>query len=115
MINHNEITRLTHVLADAYIRHTMNETGCPMVFIESERHQVHVTVLMEQESTAECIRKGLVDLLLCEHGQDVGEQTALFLLNTSIRDGEITPYGITIMQDIFLDGVERQLDVEAGV
>lgn len=109
----NEIDHLCHVLAKAYISYVIRETGRPAIFVESDRHSTRVTVLMEVESTAVCIRKGLVNVLIADLGQDAGQQTALFLLRASLKDEEVTAHGISIMKSVFLDGVEWQLEAGA--
>lgn len=110
-----ELNRLCSLLAGAYIRHVVQKTGRPTVFVESERHNSRVTVLMEPGSMAVCIRKGLVDALCREYGLEIGEETALFLMRTSLKGEEVTKHGLTIMKDILLDGVECRLDMETGV
>ncbi|CAI2505461.1 MAG: hypothetical protein LKJ78_08185 [Serratia liquefaciens] len=106
----NDIATLTQQLAAACIRHLLRESGSPALLVDSERYQVHAVVMLEQESTEVCIRKGLVDLLIGEFGKEQGEITACYMLRLSVNGGEITETGLDIINSIFLDGVESRLE-----
>ncbi|MBL0880388.1 hypothetical protein [Serratia ureilytica] len=105
-----DIARLTQQLAAACIRHLLRESGRPALLVDSERHQVHAVVMLEQESTEVCIRKGLVDVLVGEFGRLNGHATARYMLQLSVNGGEITRTGLDIINNIFLDGIECRLE-----
>lgn len=105
-----DITALTQQLAAACIRHLLRESGRPALLVDSERYKVHAVVMLEQESTEICIRKGLVDLLIGEFGKEQGEVTARYMLRLSLDGDEITETGLDIINSIFLDGVESRLE-----
>lgn len=107
-----EINKLCFALAVAYIEHIIDESGQPVIFIESENCDARVALSMEIEGSAICIHRCLVDALIQELGRDAGEQVALFLLLTSLKDGKITDYGISIMEGVFLDAVVSKLEAE---
>ncbi|KFK93807.1 hypothetical protein IV04_23560 [Serratia sp. Ag1] len=98
------------MLAAACIRHLVRESGRPALLVDSERYKVHAVVMLEQESTEICIRKGLVDLLIGEFGKEQGEVTARYMLRLSLDGDEITETGLDIINSIFLDGVESRLE-----
>lgn len=108
----NDIATLTQQLAAACIRHLLRESGRPALLVDSEHYKAHAVVMLEQESTEVCIRKGLVDVLVGEFGSVSGQATARYMLQLSLNGGEITKTGLDIINNIFLDGVESRL--EAG-
>lgn len=106
----NDIATLTQQLAVACIRHLLRESGRPALLVDTERYQVHAVVMLEQETTEICIRKGLVDVLIGEFGKDQGESVARYMLRLSVNGDEITETGLDIINSIFLDGVESRLE-----
>lgn len=106
----NNVNTLTQQLASACIQHQLRESGRPALLVNSERHQIHAVVFLEQESAEVCIRKGLVDVLISEFGKESGEETAIYMLNLSLNNGEITETGLDIVHSIFQYSVEARLD-----
>ncbi|HGW3646936.1 TPA: hypothetical protein ACNIB0_001479 [Citrobacter koseri] len=106
--NYEEYTeRLCRKLAKAYIRHIVQDSGRPVAYVSADNGQ-RVLVMLEEASTAVCIRKGLV----VPAEQEAGKAFAIHMLNVCFDGEEISNEGLEVMQSVFADGVASILERE---
>ncbi|KFD23948.1 hypothetical protein [Yokenella regensburgei] len=98
-------------LAKAYIRHVMKDSGRPVAFVDADNGQ-RVTIMLEETSTAECIRKGLVMPAEDEYPGQTGKAFAVHMLNVCLSGDDISSEGLDVMNSIFRDGVANFLAQE---
>jgi hypothetical protein len=103
--------RLCRKLAKAYIRHTLNDSGRPVSFVNADNGQ-RVMVMLEEASTATCIRKGLVNPAEKEYPGQTGKAFALHMLNVCFDGEDIGIEGLDVMNSIFADGVATYFERE---
>lgn len=103
--------RLCLKLAKAYISHVMKDSGRPVAFVDADNGQ-RVTIMLEETSTAECIRKGLVIPAEKEYPGQTGKAFALHMLDVCFSGDNISSEGLDVMNSIFSDGVANFLAQE---
>lgn len=103
--------RLCRNLAKAYIRYVMQDSGRPVAYVKADNGQ-RVLVMLEEASTAICIRKGLVVPAEKEYPGQTGKAFAIHMLNTCFDGDEISNEGLEVMKSVFADGVASILEQE---
>lgn len=99
--------RLCRKLAKAYIRHVVQDSGRPVAYVNADNGQ-RVLVMLEESSTAVCIRKGLV----IPAEKEAGRAFVIHMLNVCFDDEEISSEGLKVMKSVFADGVASMLEQE---
>lgn len=103
--------RLCLKLAKAYIRHTLSDSGRPVALVNADNGQ-RIMIMLEEASTATCIRKGLVNPAEKEYPGQTGKAFALHMLNVCFDGEDISTEGLDVMKSIFADGVASYFEQE---
>jgi hypothetical protein len=82
----------------------MKDSGRPVAFVDADNGQ-RVTIMLEETSTAECIRKGLVIPAEGEYPGQTGKAFAVHVLNVCFNGDDISSEGLDVMKSVFSDGV----------
>ncbi|AUO65423.1 hypothetical protein WM46_12030 [Citrobacter freundii complex sp. CFNIH2] len=89
----------------------MKDSGRPVAWINADNGQ-RVMIMLEEASTATCIRKGLVNPAEKEYPGQTGKAFALHMLNVCFSGDDISSEGLDVMNSIFRDGVTNFLAQE---